>query len=162
MKAKMKFLLPKMICLFVVASLILTSCGSSDDDDDDEEIVDTENPTISTDEPIADQTFSSGVSVHYTGTFADNIELDRVVFSIEDTSDETSTSALKGATGIDDDPWEPEDYEVDLSSTSYEFDDDIFDEVFSSDDWTGTYELTITVYDTSENSATETIDIYLD
>ena len=157
----MKIYFPKMISFFAISTmLMLSACGGSSDKDDPEPepTEDTTNPVIATPTAPTSAGYGLGGEFVYTGDFTDDTELKQVVFSLSDNKTPGSAS-LKTATGVDDEPWAPEDVSVTISGTSATVNESVFGTIPSTDIWTGIYTLTVTCTDAADNSATKTIDV---
>ncbi len=156
----MKIYFPRMISIFIIGSLFLVSCGG--DSGNEEPIVnDTTNPSISIEQPTDNQHLIMGGSFYFKGTFTDDIELDKVVFSLQD----QKPGKAYGATGLDDEPWKISDETINLSGTSQTIDSDIFDTEANGipyNIYTGIYTLSVTCYDKAGNFSTETLNIDID
>jgi len=143
---KMKIYFPKMISFLFGGALLLSSCGGSDKKDESPE--DLTAPTISTEVPTANQAFSLGGSLHYTGTFTDDLELKEVVFSVK------KTTAIVTA-GLNDPNWAPSDVTVSLTGKEDAVNDNILEIPSGVND--GVYQLTIVCSDASGKETTENI-----
>ena len=144
-----------MISLVFITSLLLTlsSCGDDKKDDPDP---DTTKPTITTIMPVKGQQYNLNGPFKYQGTFADETDLDLVIFSLTDNKP-TSLSSIKVSTGIDDDPWKPDDHIITLSGKSQSVDQEIFDNPIPQGKYTGSYTLTVRCIDKAGNETVETI-----
>ncbi len=152
----MKIYFPKMISLVILASFSIVFWRCSDDDKPSNQ--DTTKPTITTTMPVKGQQYNLNGPFKYQGTFADETDLDLVLFSLTDNKP-TSLSSIKVSTGIDDDPWKPDDHIITLSGKSQSVEEAIFDNPIPKDIYTGSYTLTIKCMDKAGNEIIETIDV---
>ncbi|MGQ1784831.1 DUF4625 domain-containing protein [Saccharicrinis sp. GN24d3] len=160
----MKIYFPKMISCFAIATaLMLSACGGDGGGDEPEpEPTDSANPVITVTTPTATgQTYPLGGTFQFTGTFTDDLDLKEVEFILEDNKP-PSAASLKAATGVEDEPWEPEAETVALSGKTGEVNKGLFGGIPASDIWTGSYTLTITCTDAVGKTATKTIDVTLE
>ncbi|TLX71068.1 DUF4625 domain-containing protein [Labilibacter sediminis] len=163
----MKIYFPKMISFFAVGFFMLTACGGGSDPKP-EDPVDEAKPTISTDSPTEGLGIAMTEPFVYKGTFEDDVELSKVVFSLKDQKP-AGVAGLKAATGVDDNPWEPAAETVTLSGNSKTLDQNIFTADYKDDGsgtmgiprdvYTGEYILTITCTDKAGNETVENITV---
>lgn len=123
-------------------------------------LVDEDAPEMTITAPTANQAFTSGNYIKLTGTFTDNVELDKVVASLQ-MMPAASPTSLKGAKIIPEE-WAPADFEISLSGTSDSVDENLFTTdddggMIPTDAMAGEYKLTLTLYDAAGTTATEEI-----
>ncbi len=150
-----------MISFLFVGALLFSSCGGSDKKDETPE--DTTPPTISTSIPnFSENTFGDDQYIRYEGTFTDDIELAKVVFTLTNSKGEVVAQNIQ-IKGVENDPWTPNAFSVDLDGKSYNYIGNVFENPFDSNAyWTGSYILTVVVEDESGNSVSEMISINLE
>jgi hypothetical protein len=145
----------------VIGIIFFVSCnGNKDQVKPEEVVVDSVRPTINIINPVSYKFHTIGNPFLFEGEFTDDIGLKEVVFSLED----QKPAKAFGVTGIDDDPWKPMDYKVELSGTEQSVNIEIFDTETNGIPggiYTGLYTLTVTCIDKADNFISESVEIQI-
>jgi len=116
---------------------------------------DTTKPELTVTKPQQGAVFSKSSDILLSGSFSDNIELERCTISLS-YSGQKNVSIVETA-------WEPADDVISLSGPEYALmDRKIFGESIPSDILAGNYAITVTVTDNSGNIAASTIEITIE